>query len=1039
MTAIHVDIESQSECDLKACGVYKYAEHPSTRITVLGYTFDGITVTLWIPVPITADIRAQVLARCEEKYKGAKFVRILNCSECPAELRDHIEAGGMFVAHNAQFERVVLNGVAGRALNFPKIEIEQTVCTAAKAAAHGLPRGLGDCAKALGTHNKDEGGRFDMLAVAKPRKPTKANPDKWWTPKNAPDKYVNLYCYNVDDVFAEFEIDEAVPALSEAEQKIYWLDQLINQRGVRVDVKKINEVQFLIDAYKEELAATCEKMTAEVIDLSGNEPVHGLRPTQREKIAEWIRANGWPQLEDLQAETVKQLVKNPDVPEPVKVMLKIYSTYNAKAVAKYPVMLEAACADDRLRGMFLYHGAGPGRWSALIVQLQNLFRPVIEDPEVAIEAFEAASLEWIRTLYPDTDPMKVFASCVRGMLIAADGCDLLFPDFAGIEARVNAWLWGEEWKLQAYRDYDAGPGPDLYVLAYAQMFGIPYDKVTKKQRQVGKVCLAGNTQVLCRSGWKRLDCVSVEDEVWDGVEWTRHGGLACNGSKPVVSLCEVSLTPDHLVWCGDSWQRADSLAASNESTCRALAIAAASLPLQGTYEQKPSKVCTVSSCSATAEQASIASSLATSSSSKQHGATCAPSQPAEPNDSGVMLLRCLKTSTEDVCLTDSLRPSPDAGAPAQSNGIATADVASRFANNGGWIGQLFSYTSEPLKDGTSPNLRWTDETTTEITSPATLDSSRDLRTCSTVDESTTLSKNALVYDLTSVGSRHRFLIWSCRGPLLVHNCELALGYEGGVGAFLTMVETYGIDLQELTNAALPTLPDDIREEAESFYEWMHLQGRTPPELSRETFIVCEALKRMWRRAHPRITQGWKDLKEAMERAVEHKGTTYTCADGKLMFRVTTYKERDWLQMRLPSGRKISYYKPMWTPPKTIVVEEPNPYGGVPIVKERTVPGEMRYYGIDTKTRQWKQVSTYGGRADENAVQGISACLLRDGMVALEEAGYKVLGSVHDEPITEIPKCWGSMEEASSLMCRQKSWCPDLPLAVGGRRAERYGK
>ena len=188
----------------------------------------------------------------------------------------------------------------------------------------------------------------------------------------------------------------------------------------------------------------------------------GVRPTQRAKIADWIRANGFEQLADMQAETVKALIAGNKCPDNVKEVLQLYSTYGMKAVSKLDAIEDAVCANGRLHGMFLYYGAGTGRWSSLIVQLQNLFRPVIDDPETAIDAFEKLDLEWVRALWPDTDPMKVIASTLRGMLIPAVGHDLLFLDFAGVESRVNAWLWDEEWKLEAFREYDAGTGPDLY-------------------------------------------------------------------------------------------------------------------------------------------------------------------------------------------------------------------------------------------------------------------------------------------------------------------------------------------------------------------------------------------------------------------------------------------------------------------------------------------------------------------------------------------------------------------------------------------------
>ena len=201
-------------------------------------------------------------------------------------------------------------------------------------SAAGLPRSLEMAAKALKTPLKAEGGRIEMLQLSQPRKPTKADPSVRWTLQNAPEKFEALYTYNIQDVIAERGIDNAVPDLIASEKEVYHLDQRINQRGIAVDLKAVKDILFVVDRYKEFLAAECQRITE---DWKGD----GLHPTQREKISDWIRANGWPQLADMQAETVKALVKRPEVPECVKQLLRIYSTYNAKAVAKLQAILDA--------------------------------------------------------------------------------------------------------------------------------------------------------------------------------------------------------------------------------------------------------------------------------------------------------------------------------------------------------------------------------------------------------------------------------------------------------------------------------------------------------------------------------------------------------------------------------------------------------------------------------------------------------------------------------------------------------------------------
>lgn len=712
MTVLHLDIETFSECDLKEAGVFRYAEHPSTEILCFGYAFDDGEVQQWMPGdPLTQDIQ------------------------------DHIKSGGEVRAHNSQFERVVLNGVAGQKIGFPAISIKQTVCTAVKAAANGIPRSLAEGAKALGTAPKSEAGRIELLQICKPRRPTKADPATRWTLENAPEKFQAMYAYNLDDVRAERELDNALPDLSENEQRLYYLDQKINETGWAVDLEAVNNILFVVEQYKEQLAKECEELTR---DWMGE---GGLKPTQREKISDWVRANGYDKLVDMTAETVKCVVSLPEVPERVKKLLKIYSTYNAKSVSKLRAMLDAVCSDGRLRGMFMFYGAATGRWSSLIVQLQNMMRPVIKDPNTAIEAFASRDLGLIRFLYPDVDPMKVAGSCIRGCLTAGLGKELVFPDFSGIEDRTNLWFFDDEEWLNIYRAYDAKKGRHPYSITACMLLGENLDTFSDEdpRRQIGKVV------------------------------------------------------------------------------------------------------------------------------------------------------------------------------------------------------------------------------------------------------------------------------------------RLAMGYEGGVSAFVTMAETYSLDLQLVAKTMLPLLPEAALDHA----AWMY-KNHPNNDVAGEVETACNGVKYLYRQQHPKIVQGWKDLKEAAGMAVEHEGQAFWLPNRKIAFRVETYKGRKWLCMRLPSGRKIKYFDPKWTPARESerwINGELVPY---------MIPGFFDYMGVDTYTRQWMRLQTYGGKLDENADQGFSRDLLCNAMLALDGAGYCIVGSEHDKTIIEVGLD-GSVEEIKRLMVTQPDYCAGLPLTCDGKKVKRYGK
>lgn len=398
---LHIDIESYSELDLKEVGLYKYAEHPSTELLVVCYAFDDGPVNVWLPHE-QWDLPSSIAQGIRSRPEYDQSAPIYYGLETPRVLAKHIEFEAVLAAHNAQFERVMLNGAAGTKVNCPKISIEQTLCTMAKCRVMGLPGGLGEAAAALGTYPKMATGRNDMLAFSKPRR-KEAEPR--WTPANDPERFVRLVAYCIDDVKAERDLDNNLPDLSESEVEVYRMDQRMNDRGVAADLESVGHAKAMIAEYKAGLEAQCIAIT-------------GLKPSQTAAVADWIRANGWPSLTDMQAATVARLTKNPLVPENCRTVLKIRSTYAMTAISKFDTIETMVCKDGRLRGMFQYYGAGPGRWSSTGVQLQNLMRPLIEDPNDAIELFPGRSVKMLKALY-DVDPLKVLASTIRGMLVAA--------------------------------------------------------------------------------------------------------------------------------------------------------------------------------------------------------------------------------------------------------------------------------------------------------------------------------------------------------------------------------------------------------------------------------------------------------------------------------------------------------------------------------------------------------------------------------------------------------------------------------------------
>lgn len=241
--------------------------------------------------------------------------------------------------------------------------------------------------------------------------------------------------------------------------------------------------------------------------------------------------------------------------------------------------------------------------------------------------------------------------------------------------------------------------------------------------------------------------------------------------------------------------------------------------------------------------------------------------------------------------------------------------------------------------------------------------------------------------------------------------ELALGYEGGVGAFLTFAAAYNLDLEEMAEKAFDSLPADILDEARGMLEWTRSKRRSTFGLSDRAWLVCESFKRGWRRGHPEIASLWKELGEAVVQATCQPGTTLTVR------RLKVRRDGNWLRIRLPSGRFLCYPSPQ--------------------VGER---GDFSYMGVNQYSRKWSRIKSYGGKLVENVTQAAARDVLAASMPHVEAAGYEIVLTVHDEIITEAPDLPEyNAEHLAQLMSTNPPWADGLPLSAAGFEAPRYRK
>jgi DNA polymerase len=241
--------------------------------------------------------------------------------------------------------------------------------------------------------------------------------------------------------------------------------------------------------------------------------------------------------------------------------------------------------------------------------------------------------------------------------------------------------------------------------------------------------------------------------------------------------------------------------------------------------------------------------------------------------------------------------------------------------------------------------------------------------------------------------------------------ELAFGYEGGVGAWVTFALVYGIDLEALGELAYDTIPDSVMYEAQRFFDWTVEKKRPTFGLSRTAFAVCDSIKRMWRAAHPSVVTFWRELEDACLDAVLYKpGETIPCRQLKVR------KDGAWLRIGLPSGRALCYPQP------------------------KVENSKLSYMGVNQYTRKWSRINTYGGKLVENATQAVARDVLAHNMPAIEQHGFDIVLSAHDELITEAenPELWNE-ERLSALMSTPPPWALDLPLAAKGFESDRYRK
>jgi DNA polymerase len=441
VTHLHIDVETRSTVDLKKTGAYVYAEHPTTDLWCACYAFDDGPVEVWRPG-----------------------------DPCPSAIVEHVLLGGVIYAHNAAFERVIWHYILAPRYGWPEPDTTQWRCTMVMAYAMALPGALEDAAPAAGLAiAKDAAGKRLMMQMARPRK---ADPLTWWDDSA---KVQRLIDYCKIDVEVERQLAKRLRPLKESELDLWHLDQRVNDRGVFVDVP-------LCNAAKAVVAATEAKLDREMFEVTGGAVT---ACSNRNQLIAWVRERGL-ETESIAKDVVEELLAR-ELPEDVRKALNLRREAAKASVAKIEALLLGRSQDNRARGLLQFSAASTGRWAGRRFQPQNIKRPDLEDVDSAIECVMLGDADIVEMLFGE--PLSVVGDCLRGMIAAAPGKKIVAADYVGIEGVVLPWLAGEEWKLQAIREFHAGHGPDMYKVAYGKAFNIPPADIGKKdpRRQIGKV------------------------------------------------------------------------------------------------------------------------------------------------------------------------------------------------------------------------------------------------------------------------------------------------------------------------------------------------------------------------------------------------------------------------------------------------------------------------------------------------------------------------------------------------------------------------
>lgn len=453
---LHIDFETFSCADLVKVGAWRYSIDPTTVVLMMAWAFDDDEPVVWVP--------------------GELF------PEWVYRLGD-TNPGFIIHAYNDFFEYCIVKNTLRWTCPPSKFWYD----IAADAAAHSLPRSLGECCEVLNLPAeslKDPRGKALIDFFSKPANVKESDPNKMnlfgdedrlprRLPTDYPIEFNEFKEYCKQDVVAQRAVKRMLPTLSARERKLWRLDRDINARGIPVDIDNVKNAIAIAEQAKEKIVREVHAVTRGSLVNVGS----------AKQLMAYVETSGWLTLDNTQKEYLKAIVEA--IPEgkanSIKRVIELRLSYSKASTAKYEKLLDIVDPKTRRAyGLLRFHGASTGRWSGNLFQPQNLPRPSFDDTDKCAELFHHRDADLIEFFYGDV--MEALSSTIRAMIAAPEGKRLVVSDLSQIESRALAWLAGDDNKLDAYRR-----GLDIYLVNAAAAYGKTYETIDRSKRKDGKV------------------------------------------------------------------------------------------------------------------------------------------------------------------------------------------------------------------------------------------------------------------------------------------------------------------------------------------------------------------------------------------------------------------------------------------------------------------------------------------------------------------------------------------------------------------------